>query len=98
MSIWRAFPGRDKAAMLFYYLIAVNVLAFSLMGIDKSKARRGAWRIPEKVLFLSAVVGGSVGALLGMFAFRHKTKHLRFVLGLPAILLLQLIAAWLLTR
>lgn len=83
---------------MIYYLIAVNVLAFSLMGIDKSKARRGAWRIPEKVLFLSAVIGGSVGALLGMFAFRHKTKHLRFVLGLPVILLFQLIAAWLLTR
>lgn len=84
--------------MLFYYLIAVNVLSFVLMALDKSKARRGAWRIPEKVLFLSAVIGGSVGALLGMFAFRHKTKHLRFVLGLPVILLLQLTAALLLTR
>lgn len=84
--------------MLFYYLIAVNVLSFVLMALDKSKARRGAWRIPEKVLFLSAVLGGSAGALLGMFAFRHKTKHLRFVLGLPVILLLQLTAALLLTR
>lgn len=84
--------------MLFYYLIAVNVLSFVLMALDKSKARRGAWRIPEKVLFLSAVIGGSVGAPLGMFAFRHKTKHLRFVLGLPVILLLQLTAALLLTR
>lgn len=84
--------------MLLYYLIAVNVLAFSLMGADKSKARRGVWRIPEKVLFLAAVIGGSVGAILGMFAFRHKTKHLRFVLGLPVILLLQLTAALLLTR
>lgn len=84
--------------MLLYYLIAVNVLAFSLMGADKSKARRGAWRIPEKVLFLAAIIGGSVGALLGMFTFRHKTKHLRFVLGLPVILLLQLTAALLLTR
>lgn len=84
--------------MLFYYLIAVNVLAFALMGADKSKARRGAWRIPEKVLFLSAIIGGSAGALLGMFAFRHKTEHLRFVLGLPVVLLLQLTAALLLTR
>lgn len=84
--------------MLTYYLIAVNVLAFALMGLDKSKARRGAWRIPEKVLFLAALLGGSLGALLGMFAFRHKTKHLRFVLGLPVILLLQLTAALLLTR
>jgi uncharacterized membrane protein YsdA (DUF1294 family) len=78
---------------LLCYLLAVNLLAFALMGADKSKARRGAWRIPEKVLFLSALVGGSVGAIAGMFAFRHKTKHLRFVLGLPAILLAQLIAA-----
>jgi uncharacterized membrane protein YsdA (DUF1294 family) len=78
---------------LLCYLLAVNLLAFVLMGADKSKARRGAWRIPEKVLFLSALAGGSVGAIAGMFAFRHKTKHLRFVLGLPAILLAQLIAA-----
>ncbi len=82
--------------MLHDYLIAVNVLGFALMGIDKAKARRGAWRIPEKALFLTALLGGSVGAYLGMFAFRHKTKHLSFVLGLPLILLLQLAAALLL--
>lgn len=75
------------------YLIAVNALAFFLMGADKSRARRGAWRIPEKVLFLAAVIGGSAGAILGMLAFRHKTRHPRFVWGLPAILLLQLAAA-----
>jgi uncharacterized membrane protein YsdA (DUF1294 family) len=78
---------------LLCYLLAVSLLAFALMGVDKARARRGAWRIPEKVLFLSALAGGSVGAIAGMFAFRHKTKHLRFVLGLPAILLAQLIAA-----
>jgi uncharacterized membrane protein YsdA (DUF1294 family) len=83
---------------LGYYLLAVNALAFALMGADKAKARRGAWRIPEKVLFLSALAGGSVGAIAGMFAFRHKTKHLRFVLGLPAILLAQLLAAALILR
>jgi uncharacterized membrane protein YsdA (DUF1294 family) len=83
---------------LLCYLLAVNLLAFALMGADKAKARRGAWRIPEKVLFLSALVGGSVGAIAGMFAFRHKTKHLRFVLGLPAILLAQLLAAALVLR
>ncbi len=82
--------------MLHDYLIAVNVLGFALMGMDKAKARRGAWRIPEKALFLTALLGGSVGAYLGMFAFRHKTKHLSFVLGLPLILLLQLAAALLL--
>lgn len=84
--------------MLFYYLIAVNVLSFVLMALDKSKARRGVRRIPEKTLFLSAVIGGSPGAIAGMFAFRHKTRHLRFVLGLPVILLLQLTAALLLTH
>ena len=83
---------------LLCYLAAVNVLAFALMGIDKAKAKRGAWRIPEKVLFLSALIGGSIGAIAGMFAFRHKTKHLSFVLGLPAILLLQLALALWLTR
>lgn len=82
-----------------WYLAAVNPLAFALMGADKAKARRGAWRIPEKLLFLSAAIGGSVGAIAGMFAFRHKTRHLRFVLGLPAILLIQLLAAlWLARR
>lgn len=82
--------------MLVYYLAAVNVLAFALMGLDKSKAKRGARRIPEKVLFLSALIGGSIGAIASMFAFRHKTKHLSFVLGLPAILLLHLaLALWL---
>lgn len=84
--------------MLICSMAAVNLLAFVLMGVDKSKARRGAWRIPERVLFLAAIAGGSVGAIAGMFAFRHKTKHLRFVLGLPLILLLQLTAALLLTR
>ena len=83
---------------LLYYLAAVNVLAFALMGIDKVKAKRGVWRIPEKVLFLSALIGGSIGAIAGMFVFRHKTKHLSFVLGLPAILLLQLALALWLTR
>ena len=83
---------------LLYYLAAVNVLAFALMGIDKVKAKRGVWRIPEKVLFLSALIGGSIGTIAGMFVFRHKTKHLSFVLGLPAILLLQLALALWLTR
>lgn len=84
--------------MLVYYLAAVNVLAFALMGLDKHKAKQGVWRIPEKVLFLSALIGGSIGAIAGMFAFRHKTKHLSFVLGLPAILLLHLALALWLTR
>lgn len=83
---------------LLCYLLLANALAFTLMGVDKSKARRHAWRIPEKTLFLSAAAGGSIGSILGMAAFRHKTKHLRFVLGLPLILLVQLCLALWLTR
>ena len=85
--------------MLIFYLALINLAAFLLMGADKSRARRGLWRIPEKVLFLSAVLGGSAGAMGGMFFFRHKTRHLRFRIGLPAILLLQIaLPIWLQMR
>ncbi len=76
------------------YLFIVNALGFLLMLIDKQKAKKGRWRIPERTLFLTAVIGGSVGSLLGMYTFRHKTKHLSFTLGMPAILIAQLILAW----
>jgi uncharacterized membrane protein YsdA (DUF1294 family) len=77
--------------MLYFYLCIVNVLAFLLMGIDKRKAQKGAWRIPERTLFLSALLGGSLGAILGMQVFRHKTRHRSFVIGMPAILIAQLL-------
>ena len=84
---------------LLWYLAAVNVVTFTVYGIDKRKARRGAWRIPEKTLFLLQLLGGSVGALLGMKVFRHKTKHWYFVWGIPIILLAQTaLAAWLWLR
>ncbi len=84
---------------LLWYLAAVNVVTFTVYGIDKRKARRGAWRIPEKTLFLLPLLGGSVGALLGMKVFRHKTKHWYFVWGIPAILLAQLaLTVWLWLR
>lgn len=83
---------------LLYYLLAVNVLSLVLMAQDKSRARRGRRRIPERVLFLAAILGGSVGGIAGMYLFRHKTRHLCFVLGLPVILLLQLTVALLLGR
>lgn len=73
-----------------WYLFAVNMLSFVLMGDDKRRAKRGERRIAEKTLFLSAAAGGSIGAIVGMVLFRHKTRHLRFVLGLPVILLIQL--------
>ncbi len=84
---------------ILIYLAAVNGIAFLLCGIDKWKARRERWRIPEKTLFLSAIAGGSVGFLLGMQLFRHKTKHKSFTIGIPLILALQIgLAAWLLMR
>lgn len=79
------------ARFLLLYLILINAVAFLLMLVDKQKARKNLWRIPERTLFLSALLGGSVGALLGMYTFRHKTRHLSFTLGMPAILIGQLI-------
>ena len=73
------------------WLLVWNFVAFALMGVDKAKARLGRWRIPEKTLFLSAILGGSVGAMLGMSLFRHKTQHRRFRLGMPLILALQVL-------
>ena len=83
---------------LFVYLAAMNLLDFVLMGVDKSKSKRGAWRIPEVRLLLVAVIGGSVGGILGMLLFRHKTRHAAFALGLPVILLVQLALAYLIFR
>lgn len=73
------------------YLVVINLIAFALMGIDKHKAKKKQWRIPERTLFLSAVIGGSIGAMYGMHLFRHKTKHKSFLFGMPAILALQLL-------
>ena len=81
------------------YLLGINVLAFALMGTDKRRARRKEWRISEKALFLSALLGGSVGAILGMRAFHHKTRHWYFKFGMPVILIAQLaLFAWLWLR
>ena len=74
------------------YLILVNAAAFLLMLIDKSKAKRGAWRIPERTLLGSAILGGSLGAITGMYLFHHKTKHPKFTIGIPVILIIQIIA------
>ena len=77
------------------YLLLINAGAFVLMLADKQKARKNRWRIPERTLIGSALLGGSLGALLGMYTFRHKTKHLKFTLGVPAILIAQIaLAIW----
>lgn len=71
------------------YLVIVNIIGFVLMAIDKSKARKNQWRVPEKTLFFMAIIGGSIGSILGMKTFRHKTKHKSFVIGMPLIFILQ---------
>ena len=72
--------------------MAINVSAFYIMYSDKKRARRGDWRISERTIFVLAVLGGSPGVLLGMKAFRHKTLHKRFSVGIPAIMILQLLS------
>lgn len=84
--------------LLIGYPIVINILAFSLMGTDKTNARQKKRRIPEAALFLVALAGGSLGAVIGMNFFRHKTKHWYFVVGMPLILILQLAAAFWLLR
>jgi len=76
--------------IFFLYLMAVNVLAFLLFGLDKWKAKHKKWRIPEATLLGIAVIGGSIGALLGMMVWHHKTKHKNFRIGIPVILMAQI--------
>lgn len=71
------------------YLLIVNVLGFVLMFVDKKRAQNNQWRIKEATLFLTAAIGGSIGSMLGMKVFRHKTKHLSFLIGMPAIFIVQ---------
>ena len=77
-------------SVILIVLAAVNLLAFALYGIDKLKAKKGAWRIPEATLLLVAFLGGSLGALLGMELFRHKTKHAKFKVLVPLFLILHI--------
>ena len=84
--------------MILLYLLIVNALGFLLMLVDKRKAQKNLWRIPESTLFLMAVIGGSIGSIAGMYKFRHKTKHWQFVIGMPVILILQLALVFLLLK
>ena len=77
---------------LFYYLILINAVGFVIMLADKIKAKRGAWRIPEATLLTVAAIGGSLGTLLGMYLFRHKTKHHKFTVTVPLLLILHVVA------
>ena len=75
---------------LAYYLLGINAVTFIVYGIDKYKAKKAKWRIPEATLLLLAVLGGSVGAWMGMKVWHHKTMHKKFKYGIPAILLIQI--------
>ena len=81
---------------ILLYLAGVNLTGFVIMGIDKWKAKKQAFRIPEATLFLIAIIGGSIGSLIGMYTFRHKTRHMTFVIGMPVILALQILILFLL--
>lgn len=78
---------------LILYFVILNVLSFVVMGVDKKKAVKHLFRIPESTLFILALIGGCIGSILGMYTFRHKTKHWYFVYGMPAILFLQIAIA-----
>ena len=73
------------------YLLVINIVGFVYMGIDKWKAKRNAWRIPEDTLFAITALGGGIGTIAGMYTFRHKTKKTKFTIGIPAILILEII-------
>ena len=81
----------DVITLLLGYFIIMNLIGFALMGIDKYRAKKRSFRIPEATLFIVAIIGGSIGSIIGMYAFRHKTRHWYFVYGMPFILLLQII-------
>ena len=90
--------GITVAQPVWVYLIAVNICTFLVYGIDKQKARSGRWRIPESRLLLLAAVGGSLGAWMGMYVFHHKTRKVKFYLGIPLILVIQCTLIFILER
>lgn len=76
---------------MLLYLVAINIFGFFMMWLDKRKARKGSWRIPEKTLFIITALGGGIGTIAGMYTFRHKTQKLNFVIGFPFITILEII-------
>jgi uncharacterized membrane protein YsdA (DUF1294 family) len=73
------------------YILVINITGFASMGVDKYKAKNRLWRIKEATLFMYAIIGGSVGSILGMYVFHHKTKHTKFVVGMPLVLVAQIL-------
>lgn len=76
---------------LIIYLIVINLIGFAIMFIDKYKAKRGKWRIPENTIFVITAIGGGIGTIAGMYKFRHKTQKPKFVIGLPFLLILDIL-------
>ncbi len=76
---------------ILMYLLAMNLFGFFIMWLDKRKAKKGSWRIPEKTLFIVTALGGGIGTIVGMYTFRHKTQKLNFVIGFPFITILEII-------
>lgn len=77
---------------IILYFIIINLIGFFIMWLDKRKAKKGKWRIPEKILFIITALGGGIGTIAGMYTFRHKTQKLAFVIGFPFITILEIIA------
>ena len=86
----------DLLKIIEAWLVFINIFTFAAYALDKYKAIHHAWRIPERTLILLAAIGGSVGALFAMYTVRHKTKHYKFRIGVPAILIIQFILAYIL--
>ncbi len=86
----------DPKHLLYAWLLIINLYLFAVMGTDKSRARRHARRVPERTLFALCLLGGGLGGVLGIWTFRHKTRHLKFVLGFPLILAAWCVLLWLL--
>lgn len=77
---------------IIIYFIIINIIGFLIMYIDKQKAKKGRWRIPEKTLFIVTALGGGIGTIAGMYAFRHKTQKIAFVIGFPLITIMEIVA------
>lgn len=89
MNLQEIFSGQN----IIIYLVIVNLIGFFIMWLDKKKAQHSRWRIKENTLFLIAAIGGSIGTIVGMYTFRHKTQKPKFIIGFPAILVIQILIA-----
>lgn len=98
-EFWEMDEMNPVEIVFLCYLAVINVIGFCVMGFDKKRAKKHKWRVKERTLFLIAVLLGSAGSWIGMYVFRHKTKHWYFVIGMPAILAAQIAAGiWLYVR